>query len=148
MLFMSTRNGEPMAAPSEPAALDNGRTDVALALVWAALIVGPACLIGYAFLKSFHLAEADPLPTAQLDRAHAALMAFAIVIVVIPAIGCVVAARTKHSIQASAFGVLLAAASILDLGLYITAHRSKPPQPAPVVTQCIPISGRHGCPGG
>jgi hypothetical protein len=148
MLFMSTRNGEPMATPSESVAMDNGRTDVALALIWAALIIGPACLIGYAFLKSFHLAEADPLPTAQLDRAHSALVAFAIVIVVIPAIGCVVAARTKHSIQSGAFGVLLAAASILDLGLYVAAHRSKPPQPAPAVTQCIPISGGHSCLGG
>ena len=128
--------------------MDNGWTDVALALIWAALIVGPACLIGYAFLKSFHLAEAGPLPAAQRDRAHWALVAFAIVIVVIPTVGCVVAARTKHSMHASAFGILLAAASILDLGLYVTAQRSKPPQPAPAVTQCIPISGGLSCPGG
>lgn len=75
-------------------------------------------------------------------------MAFAIVIVVIPAVGCVVAARTDHSMQAGAFGILLAAASILDLGLYVTAQRSKPPQPAPAVTQCIPVSGGPSCPGG
>jgi hypothetical protein len=75
-------------------------------------------------------------------------VAFAIVILVIPAIGCVLAARTKHPVQAVLFGVLLAAASILDLGLYVTAQRSKPPEPAPVVTQCIPVSGGHGCPGG
>ena len=148
ILFMSTRHGEPVPAPSEPAAATSGRTDVALALIWAALIAGPPLLIGYAFLKSFHLAGAEPLPQSQIDRAHAATVAFAIVILVIPAIGCVLAARTKHSVQAVLFGVLVAAASILDLGLYVAAQRSKPPKPAPVVTQCIPVSGGHGCPGG
>ena len=144
---MSTRNDEPITAQTDRAATNDGRADVALALTWAALIVVPTCLFGYALLKSFNLGP-DPLPRAQLDQAHAAEIAFAIVIFAIPAIGCVLAARAVHRVQAVLFGVLLAGASILDLGLYSSTQRSKPPTPAPVVTQCIPASGGHGCPGG
>ena len=57
ILFMSTRHGEPVAAPSEPAVTYNGRTDVALALTWAALIVGPPWPIGYVFRRVGHAAR-------------------------------------------------------------------------------------------
>ena len=122
---------------------------ITLPLVWLGQILIPLCLAGYAFIESFHLPEADPPPPAQLDRAHAASVALAIVVLVIPAVGCVVAASTKHRVQAWAFGIIFALALIIDGGVYALQHRSRPAEPVPAVTHCIPRSdGGHGCPGG
>ena len=121
----------------------------ALALLWVAQIASPICLLGFAFVRSFNLPEANPLPQTQLDQAHAAVIAFAVVILVIPAIGCLLAAYTKHHVQTSLFGLIFVGALVLDCDLYAHDQRSRPREPAPVVTQCIPRSdGGHGCPGG
>ncbi|HEY7176439.1 MAG TPA: hypothetical protein VH442_16125 [Micromonosporaceae bacterium] len=114
-----------------------------------ALAVIPIFLLGYVFVESFNLPEATPLPQAQLDRAHAGAVAFAIVIVVIPAAGWVLAASTRHRVQAWAFAGIFVIAAMFGAVLYGFDERRKPPVPAPVVTQCIPRSdGGHGCPGG
>lgn len=138
-----------MPAGPMPTPASNGRAGPALALLWVAQVLGPICLLGYAYVRSFNLPEASPLPQAQLDQAHAAVIAFAVVILVIPAVGCALAAYTKHHLQAWLFGVIFVAALALDSGLHAYGQRSRLPEPAPVVTQCIPRSdGGHACPGG
>ena len=120
-----------------------------MVLIWTAQIVLPVCLLGYWYVESFNLPEAGLLPQAQVDNAHAAIVAVAVVILVIPVLGCAVAARNRHVVQAWLFAVIFLAGSIADLGVYAIAQRTEPPEPAPVVTQCIPHSdGGHGCPGG
>jgi drug/metabolite transporter (DMT)-like permease len=147
--MFATRGDEPL--PTRPGSEPDrsGGAVVALTLTWVALAVVPIFLLGYVFVESFNLPEASPLPQAQLDRAHAAAVALAIVIVLIPAVGCVLAASTRHRVQAWAFAGIVMIAAMFGAVLYRFDERRKPPEPAPVVTQCIPRSdGGHSCPGG
>lgn len=121
----------------------------ALALIWALLIVVPLCLLGYAIKKSFYLPEGTPPPPSDLHHANVAFVWLAISLVVLPATGFVLAACTGRKIHATVFGVVAGLAFVVDLLGFVQFHRSHPaPTPAPVVTQCIPRSGGHGCPGG
>jgi hypothetical protein len=121
-------------------------TGFVLPLVWVALVVGAGRLYLYAFGKLFTMAGARPLPAAQVAQGHAALHWLAIVLCVLPAAGLVLSLILHRSRHQIGFGIVLACVLLGTLGVSAARpHHEDPPLP---VTNCIPISGGHGCPGG
>ena len=117
--------------------------------IWLALPIGSLVLLGYAARKLFYLPEATPPTAAESHAGHLALVWFGVFIVALPAMGCAVSIAARRTLQRTIFAVFVALGLLVN-GLaygYMAAAKPHKPTPAPAVTQCLPRSGGHSCPG-
>jgi hypothetical protein len=119
-----------------------------LMLLWAAVIIVPPFV---ALSAGFHrMSFGEPRPQHDYDVAHTLDVWAGVLAVVLPALGLTIAALSRRTVNAVAFGVVLLLYAVVVVG---ATHHHVPseqvPSPEPTVTQCQNYSGAlNTCPGG